>query len=152
MYKNRAFSLLELLIVVAILAIIGAIGSGFYVSYGKNISIKSTAQTILFDLKNAQSKSMAGVDGYKWGIRFVNSTTDYYEIFSTPTDYSAATSFLPRVYLTDSISFSDPATSSTKDIIFNKISGGTSDSTITINTSTASKTVNISSIGNIYIQ
>lgn len=149
MNNARGFSLLELLIVVAILVIIGAIGSGFYINYGKNISLKSTAQTIVFDLKNAQSKSMIGEGGFKWGVHFVNGTTDYYEIFSTLTDYSALVSTLPKVYLTDSIIFSNPVSSSTKDIIFNKISGGTSASVVEISSSGVLKTINISAIGNI---
>ena len=126
MHKNRAFSLLELLIVVAIIAVIGVIGSGFYINYSKNVGIKSAAQTIAFDLKYAQSKSMIGEGGFKWGIHFANTTKDYYEIFSTATDYSGAT-IISKKYLPDNVFISSPAESGTRDIIFNKISGGTTD-------------------------
>ena len=150
MYKNRAFSLIEILIVVAILAIIGAIGSGFYINYGRNISLKSTAQTIVFDLKNAQSKSMTGVGGFKWGIHFVNGDSDYYETFSTPTDYNNLSKVVVSTkYLPDSIFFADPISGSSKDVIFNKISGSTTSSLIKIISSDFTKNINISSIGGI---
>lgn len=153
MYKNRAFSLLELIIVVAVLAVIGVIGSGFYVNYGKNISTKSVSQNIVFDLKSAQSKSMIGEGDFKWGIHFVNGVKDYYEIFSTPTDYSSGSKVVILTkYLSDSVSYSDANIPSTKDVIFNKISGGTTASTIVVVSSSVTKTIDISSIGNISIQ
>lgn len=162
MYTNRAFSLLELLIVVAILAIIGGIGSGFYVNYGNNIEVKSVADTLASDLKQAQSKSMIGEGSLKWGVHFVNGTTDYYEIFSTPTDYSSGSKvIIATKYLTSKITFSDPVSSSQKDIIFQKIKGGidssstgggVADMPIVIQSASSSKTITASLIGNIYIQ
>mgnify|MGYP000600230426 CR=1 FL=1 len=56
-------------------------------NYNKNVEIKSAIQTMVFDLKQAQSKSMIGEGNFKWGLHFVNNTDNYYEIFSTPTDY-----------------------------------------------------------------
>lgn len=159
MYKNRAFSLLELLIVIAIIAVIGVVGFGFYANYGKNISIKSISQNIVFDLKNVQSKSMTGADGLKWGIHFVNGATDYYEIFSTATDYNGA-SIISKNYLSGNVAFSNPVSSSVKDIIFQKIkggvdvssTGGAADTSISIIYSDITKTINIYSLGNILIQ
>lgn len=150
---NKGFSLLELLIVMAIVVTIAAIGSGFYVNYGKGIEIKSISSSISFDLKQVQAKSMIGAGGFKWGIHFVNGATDYYEIFSTPTDYSDGSKVIVSTnYLPASVTFSDPASSSTKDIIFNKISGGTTASSVVMISSGLTKTINVSSIGNISVQ
>ncbi|MEI7765714.1 MAG: prepilin-type N-terminal cleavage/methylation domain-containing protein, partial [bacterium] len=85
---SKGFTLIELLIVVSVLVIISSIGVGSYMNYNKSVQINSVVQTVVFDLKQAQSKAMNGEGGYKWGIHFVNSATDYYEIFSTPTDYT----------------------------------------------------------------
>jgi len=153
MYKNRGFSLLELLIVISIISIVGAIGTGFYVNYGKNIGIKSVSVAIASDLKYSQSKSMIGEGGFKWGLHFVNGTLDYYEIFSTPTDYNdGAKVVISKKYLSDNTSFSDVNIPTTKDIIFNKISGSTTTSNVIIVSASLSKTIDVSSIGNISIQ
>lgn len=147
---NRGFTFLELLIVISIVAIISASGAAFYVSYSKTVEINSMASTIVSDLKQSQAKAMSGVGGFKWGIHFVNNTNDYYEVFSTATDYSGA-SKVSTVYLPVSITFTEPASNSNKNIIFNKISGSTSDSNIIISSSGVSKTITISSVGNISV-
>ncbi len=157
-YQNwcRGFSLLEIIIVMGIMVIIAGIGSGFYANYNKNVEIKAVAETLLFDLKQTQSKSMIGENdstgaNVKWGIHFVNGATDYYEIFSTPTDYANAGKIVTITkYLPNGITFSDPAT--TEDIIFNRISGRTTAATIVINFLTTAKTFTISTLGNISIQ
>ena len=146
--SKKGFSLLELMIVIAILAIIAAIGSGFYSNYSKTIEIDSITANIISNLKQAQSNSMIGVGGYKWGVHFVNSTSNYYEIFSTPTDYSNGSKVITSTnYLSGGVVFTTPAQSSSQDIIFNKISGGTSASSIVITYNNTNKTISISDIG-----
>jgi prepilin-type N-terminal cleavage/methylation domain-containing protein len=150
---KKGFSLLELLIVMAIIIIISSIGVDLYRNYGKNVEVSSAAETIMFDLKQAQSRAMIGEGGFKWGIHFVNGTTDYYEIFSTPTDYSSGSKVIASTnYLSTGVTFSDPAASSSKDIIFNKVSGGTTASSVTIDSSTVTKTISVLSIGTISVQ
>lgn len=151
--KQNGFSLLELVIVIAIVALIAAIGTGFYTNYGKSIEINSVSETISFDLKKAQSEAMIGEGTFKWGLHFVNGVTDYYEIFSTPTNYSdlgkvvTATNYLPT-----SVTFSSPAPGFSTDIIFNKISGSTTASSIVLVSQSFTKTISVSGIGNITIQ
>ncbi|OGI67656.1 hypothetical protein A3A05_00665 [Candidatus Nomurabacteria bacterium RIFCSPLOWO2_01_FULL_41_12] len=151
-YK-KGFSLLEVVIVIAIVAVMSSIGVGFYVNYNKNVEIDSVAKIIIFDLKQVQSKAMIGEGGFKWGIHFANAADDYYEIFSTPTDYSnGAKVIVSTNYLSSGATFSDPATDMTKDIIFNKISGGTSASSVAIVAGSSTKTISVSSIGNVSVQ
>ena len=158
MKNANGFTLLEVVIVMGIVAVLAAAGSGFYTNYNKNVEIKSIAETIIFDLKQAQSNSMTGVGGFKWGVHFVNGATDYYEIFSTPTDYSNGSKVIDKtIYLPGGVTFSDPAEISTKDIIFQKIrggvdpssTGGLSDFSITLISQNISKKIIISIIGNI---
>lgn len=145
--------MLEVLIVLSIVIIIFSFGVSFFVNHGKNVEIDSVAQTIVFDLKKAQSKAMIGEGGFKWGIHFVNTATDYYEIFSSPTDYSdAAKVILSKNYLFSGITFSDPATDSSKDIIFNKISGSTPASSVALLSPPLTRIVSVSSIGTISVQ
>lgn len=150
MCKNRkGFSLFELLIVISIVAVLGTVGVGFYLNYAKNVEIKTVANTLISDLKQAQAKSMAGTGGFKWGVHLVNGDADYYETFSTSSDYNGATSVSAKNYLSSGVSFSDPTTGASKDIIFNKITGGTTSSSIILSSSEVTKTISVSSVGNI---
>ena len=154
MYKfSRGFTLLEVVIVLAVVVLISTMGVDFYVNYGKSVEINSVAQTIAFDLKQVQSKSMIGEGGFKWGIHFVNGSSDYYEIFSTPTDYSdGAKVVVSKNPLFSNVAFSSPGDSSSTDIIFNKISGGTSTTSVILTSQSITRTISVSSIGSISIQ
>lgn len=149
--KTRGFSLLEIMVVVGILAIISTIGFGFYFNFVRQAEIDLAAQTLVFDLKQAQAKSMNGEAGRRWGLYFVNSGDDYYELFSTPTDYNdPAKEIKVTTYLPSNIFFISPAATST--ILFNKVAGTViSSSTISISSPTNQvKTINITNIGNVY--
>jgi prepilin-type N-terminal cleavage/methylation domain-containing protein len=149
----RGFTLLELLIVIGILAVLAAIGSGFYINYVRDSEVNSTADNIISDLKSTQAKSITGEDGRKWGIRFINGADDYYEIFSTPTDYSdPAKTIQSTIYLPGSAYFTQPAELSNSTVIFDKIKGTTASSaSITVSSfSNKTKTANITTVGNIY--
>lgn len=150
---SKGFSLIEMVIVLSIVVLLSSIGAGFYVNYGKNIEMNSVAETIVLNLKQAQSKAMIGESGSKWGLHFVNAATDYYEVFSTPTDYSYAYKvILSTNYLSSGAIFSDPVDSSTKDIIFNRISGSTSLASVAIVSFGIVKIINVSSIGIVSVQ
>jgi len=147
--NNRAFSLIEVLIVLAIVVILGSMGVGFYANYSKSVEINSLNQTIIFDLKQAQSKSMIGEGGLKYGVHFVNGAKDYYEIFSTPDTYANKT-VISTNYLTNGVTFSDPSEGISKDIVFNKISGRPAvESSVSLVSQANTKTINISIIGTI---
>jgi len=144
------FTLLEVLIVIGILSVISVLGSSIYSSYTKNIEINTTAQVISSDLKQMQSKAMTGDSGLKWGIHFVNNTRNYYELFSTPTDYNDASKIVATTnYLPNGILFSDPTSSSNKDIIFSRITGNTSASSVSITSNGIIQTISVSSVGTV---
>ncbi|OGM90724.1 hypothetical protein A2999_00615 [Candidatus Wolfebacteria bacterium RIFCSPLOWO2_01_FULL_38_11] len=146
----KGFTLLEILIVFAILAILSAISVGFYKNYAINSEMDLVKKAMIANLKQARSKSMTGEEGLKWGIHFINSEDDYYEIFSTPADYSSAsTTIFSATYFPKTISFIEPITSST--IIFNKINGMISaTSTVIFSSQIATSTITITPAGNIY--
>lgn len=153
MQTSRGFSMLELLIVMALVVTLATIGSGMYRNFGKSVELSSTAQEIAADLRHMQSKAMVGEGGFKWGGHFVNGAPDdYYVLFSTSgTTYADGTTVsIATTTLSKTISFSDPADSTSKDIIFNKISGTTTVATISVTSEGLIQTVNISSVGTIY--
>ena len=146
-----AFTLLEALIVVAILSVLAFAGFGLYRNFVKSSELDLLTKEIIFGLKNVQVKAMAGDKGLKWGIHFVNDSSDYYEFFSTPADYSSASTTIDNVfYLPGAAYFTNPTTSST--VLFNKIRG-TIAATTTVSVSSPDgdiKTITVTPIGNIY--
>jgi hypothetical protein len=131
------------------------VGAGSYRNFGKTVELSSASQGIAADLKQMQSKAMTGEGGYKWGVHFVNGTPDdYYLLFSTAsttytTDGTSTTT--ATTTLSKTILFSDPVAGTSKDIIFNKISGTISSATTTVITSEgAFATTTVTSVGTIY--
>lgn len=150
-FLTQGFTLFEVLVTISVLAVLSAAGVGYYRNFVRNVEFDSVAKGIIFDLKNAQSKAMAGEDDVKWGIHFVNGSEDYYELFSTPTSYSDTLAIVKTtVYLPGAIAFSTPAEGVAADIIFDKITGAPSNSTVTIFFEGESKTITATAAGNIY--
>lgn len=147
---SRGFTLLELLIVVAIMSLLAAAGSGFYNGMVKNIQVESTAKILAADLRQMRSKSMIGDGNANWGAHVVNVNggNQYYELFSTPTNYAGGT-IIGTTTLSKGIVFSDPSIGTSKDIIFSKISGTTTPTTVTFSRENSSQIISISGIGTI---
>ena len=144
---SSGFTLLELMLVIGILVIIASMSRDFYGSYVPSAQLEDNAQTIIYDLRNTRDKAMNGQDSKLWGIHF-NGTSNYYEIFSTPTDYSDLTkTVLTTVYLRNNVIFSSPSTGNNLDIIFNKINGLTASSSVTVQSGSATRTVFIQAQG-----
>lgn len=148
---SKGFSLLEILLVIAILSILGVAGVGYYLNFVKSVGVKNFSQGLVSDLKYARGRSMGGESSLKWGAHVVNSTTDYYEIFSTPTNYSdSAKSVFSTTTLPQGLSFTDPASGASKDIIFSRISGTTTSATIAVISDGRYSTTTVSSLGLVY--
>lgn len=151
----RGFSLLELLMVVAIIALLAGVGSTFYRGFVKSVELQSISKTMAEDFRYARSKAMIGEGGYKWGAHVVNTASggsQYYLLFSTPTNYAdASTTVMSTTTLSTGLTFSDPASGAYKDIIFSKISGNPAASTTVVIVSEGKySTTTISSIGTVY--
>lgn len=141
---------MELLIVISIIMVLAGVGTAFYLDYAKNIELRTATSILISDLKQSQARSMSGVENRKWGLHIVNGDSDYYEIFSSPTDYSdSAKNITLTRFIAKGVSFFDPSEASSKDIIFNKITGSTIENSVTLGSSNITKVINISSIGTI---
>jgi prepilin-type N-terminal cleavage/methylation domain-containing protein len=146
--SKEGFTLLEILLVVGILVVIAAMSRDFYGSFVSGAQLSDNADTIIYDLRSTRDKAMNGQDDRIWGIHFVNGANDYYEIFSTPSDYTDLSKIINVTsYLKAGVSFSYPAESQSIDIIFNKISGTTTAANIILNSGLDTKTISVQGQG-----
>lgn len=149
--EKKGFSLLELLLTIAVIVVIGGIGSGFYIQFSRGIELDETSKAIVADLKLVRENALAGKNQMKWGIRFTNASQDYYELFSTPTVYGGTSStIVSTTYLNSIISFDVPTSSASLDVVFNKISGNTTSTSIVLRRDALIKTITIATSGLIY--
>jgi len=131
--NKNGFTLLELVLVIGMIVIIASISRDFYGSFVGGAQLENSAKVIIYDLRNTRDKAMNGLEDKNWGIHFVNGASDYYEIFSTPTNYSdLAKATLVTSYLPSGITYSSPAEGVNSDILFTKISGQVASSSIII--------------------
>lgn len=145
--------MIEIIISMAILAAIGVVSIAYLGGYRRSVSIDSEAEKITAYLRQVQNKAMSGESGINWGVHFVNPQTgdDYYAIFRG-SSYSADASD-ETIYLSKQAQFSDPAASSTKDIVFQRITGRPTATTTIILQSAANanltRTISINSLGQV---
>lgn len=155
--ESQAFTLLEVLIVLGLLAILSSVAIFGFFGYQRKVALETSQSDIVNYLRFSQSKAITGEDadtngiGDKWGVRFINSPTDdYYQVFYG-NSYNSA-NVKEQVYLTSFVRFSDPVEGVPKDVIFEKSSGSTSTASITIYFTadqTQTKTISINSNGKI---
>ncbi len=120
---NKAFTLLELILVIGILSILATAGFNIYYNFQLNIKVEEEGNKIQSVLRQVQQKAISGEESSQWGIRFVYPQTgdQYYDAF-WGANYSTGTT-TERFYLSSGVEFTNPSASSTIDIIFNKRTG-----------------------------
>ena len=120
-YRFPAFTLLEIIIVIAITATMATIGIGYYANISKTKLLDKTAEEIVAYLKYAQQNSIIQKDGNQWGVHFENPSSgqDFYALY-TGTTYSSP---IEIKYLPQGIEFVIPSTASSADISFTKLTG-----------------------------
>lgn len=124
--KKKAFTLLELILVIALIGLLGAITVPFYQSMQITTQRKTLTSEIVSNLRQTKMKSVSAVDDQSWGMNiadneirvfrgadFENRDQAYDEVLSVP----------PTITLGGSLN----------QIIFNKFSGlPNSSGTITV--------------------
>lgn len=102
MFENdikHSFSLIEIILIVAIIAIILGLGLPFYVRFQRSHQLNTTTQEIAQTLRRAWHKAVSQEQDQKWGVYFSNRDKKYVlfnqsypsqhdEEFSLPADLS----------------------------------------------------------------
>ncbi len=116
------FTLLELLIVVAISSVLSGVGITYYANQRRTKTLETAAQNITGYLRYAQHKSIAQQEGKQWGVHFENpaSGRGFYSLYSG----SSYSSPIETHYLPAGIEYAEPSKGSSTDISFDKLTGG----------------------------
>jgi len=120
-WQEKSFTLIETLIVVAILATL--MGTAFveFASYKTRHSFDLDSESLVAALSNAQSKAVQQENGSAWGIRFTNGAQSNYAIFSGTT-FSTST-VVTEEALSSVTTYTNPVSGSSTDIVFSKLTG-----------------------------
>lgn len=122
--SSTGFSLAELLVTMAIMAILAAVGFGSYAGFRNKQSVEAELPKLTAVTREAMELSKSQADASQWGIHFANPAgagNDFYEIWKGAS-YASGT-VTKRVNLGGSVGFTDPADGTTKDVIFGKATG-----------------------------
>ena len=143
----KAFTLIELILTIAILGILSGIIFNIYSNFQWDVKIDEEANRIKYVLRQAQSKAITGENNASWGVRFVNplSGAQYYNLFWG--DSFAVGTTTDQNFLSSDIMFINPSSGLNLDVIFNKRSGNSASSsaiTVSIKTTVSDITKNIS--------
>lgn len=80
--RLKGFTLLELLIVVAIIGLLTGVAIPAFSAFTRRQALTQAAKNLKTDLRAVQNRAVSGVEGQRWGVHLVQGTTNY-EIFST---------------------------------------------------------------------
>ena len=127
----RGFTLIELVLTVALVAIIGTAGTLSLLAVRNRQDVNIDARTVVATLRDAQSRAVTGEDALFWGARFGGPSKSI-TLFSGSS--CASPDLKESRYLKSSLEFQDPSVGE-KDVCFLKGSGflsGGADVTITV--------------------
>ena len=123
--RSKAFTLLEIIIVVGITAVLAGVSITYYASQKGSKTLDAAAQEITGYLRYAQRKSIAQQEGKQWGVHFENpaSGRGSYSLYTGAT-YSSP---VETRYLPAGIEFQIPSSNSSSTISFDKLTGSFSE-------------------------
>ncbi len=120
MFKNKGFTLIEILITMAILLTIVSMVSISYISFLNRSNVNSANQTIYSLIKQAQDNAINNLDNYsQYGVYFQNN-----QVTEFPGNTYSSTNSLNNSYtLPPGVSISNLSPTDNNPIIFNNVTG-----------------------------
>ncbi len=145
----RGFSYIQVLVVVAMLSILAAVSSPYYIQFQYKQRLHSSAEALLSDIRLVQGKAMQQMEDDQWGVH-ISDSDKAYVLFYGGTYNSTEANNMSISYV-NSVSISPD-----QDIVFDPVTGAPtsgSDVTVTVSSSSLSetRTITINSEGMTYI-
>ncbi len=138
MHTRKGFTLIEILIVIAILAVLVTIIVSTFSLFNKNEAIKKDTETVVEVLQQARSQTLSSKNGSQYGVHFGTSKITLF----TGATYSAGASTNSDTTLasTDTI-VTVTLTGGGNDIVFTRLTGETAQNgTVVVSSPTSSRT------------
>ena len=149
----RAFTIIELIITVSLIAIIASVGFVNLVGYRERQSVKLASSGLVAVLRDAQNRSISEEQGVRWGVHLENpaGSANFYDLF--PGACYSTSSIAGRAILSSGVVFGSIASGASTTIIFSTLTGFPSASATIIislaSNNSVSSTITISSNGTI---
>lgn len=117
----RGYSLMEILVSIAIVAALSGIFIPAYLNSRKGVLLKTTGQNIVDALYAAQQRAIAQEDSSVWGVHFENPPggQDFFALFRG----AAYVSAIETRILPSELQLTDPPDGLSRDIVFAKLTG-----------------------------
>ncbi|MFA6553598.1 MAG: type II secretion system protein [Patescibacteria group bacterium] len=96
--EQNGFTLIEVLIVVGIVAVIATFGSMSLAASRERAQTRSTGDSVVQLVREAQSRSMTAQNGRAWGLRCQLNTIILFSYTSTQPELTPETTVLPQGY------------------------------------------------------
>ncbi len=135
MQNQKGFTLIEIIIAIAILALIASLGLFISMDFFREYSFRSEENTIVSILQKARSQSMDNIDQMRHGVHFQSGKYVMFECSSTCTAYPGSSS--SDLVINSSYGSTISAPVLPFDVIFDQLSGDC----ITSNCSAATLTI-----------
>lgn len=117
---RKGFTLTELLVVIAVMALIGSIVWGGLSNYREVQALQSTADVIVATLGEARSRAISSVEAKQYGVHFEEKRIVLFE----GNQYLSSSASNTITILNNAISVSSSGlTASSTEIVFEKITG-----------------------------
>lgn len=121
---RKAFTLIELLISISIIAVIASVGVINIVNYRSRQNLKINTQKIVEVLRNAQNRSITQENGVRWGVHFENPAgddNDFFDLFSGAV-YNA-NQVVSRTAVSNGVQFDLPSSVASSTVVFAPLTG-----------------------------
>ena len=126
MFPENGFTLLELIVVVAILVIVGAISIPSIVSLQKIPQLNNTSEEIINTLRIAQNKTLSSEQNSQYGVYFNTATSPHQYILFKGVSFALRDSSFDQIYSISSIiEFYAVNTGGNNEVVFDKLTGST---------------------------